>query len=236
VSTSTVYPPKRVSAEVGGQHVQVKRRLLLNLMIVPVFQIGAIVLRFTGSGPWGLSAKNLNSKGYSVKKALVCAVAILVSSSALATPVISGKYIVTERRMCQAVATFSFDNTVNTGDFVNGVNLNGGIFKNSLVLANFSPAKGKVTVDGLDEGGDAMLFAFTGAQNGQQGNVMAESANSGKVDYSNTDTTVTINGETYHVLYGQVDKNNIAHYFAMEGVFINDSNELCSAQADASRQ
>jgi len=174
-----------------------------------------------------------------MKNYLACAASaalLLCAPAVAAAPAISGKYIVTERRMCQAVATFNFDNTVNTGDFVNGVNLNGGIFKNSLVLANFSPAKGKVTVDGIDEGGDAMLFAFTGAQNGQQGNVMAESANSGKVDYSNTDTTVTINGEIYHVLYGQVDKNNIAHYFAMEGVFINDGNELCSAQADASRQ
>ena len=164
------------------------------------------------------------------------AAALLVPFAACATPAISGKYIVTERRMCQAVATFSFDNTVNTGDFVNDVNLNGGIFKNSLVLANFSPAKGNVSISGTDEGGDVMLFDKTGVQTGQQGNVIAETANSGKVAYSNTSTTVTINGETYHVLYGQIDKNNIAHYFATEGVFTNSGNELCTAQAEASRQ
>ena len=165
-----------------------------------------------------------------------CAALCMTLPALAATPTVSGKYIVTERRLCQAVAMFNFDNVSATGDFVNGVDLQGGIFKNSLVLATFSPSKGTVNVSGIDEGGDSMLFQKTGTQGGTEGNAMAEAPNSGKVPYSNTDTTITINGETYHVLFGQLDKNGIAHYFAFEGLSTNDSGEPCTSQAEASRQ
>lgn len=162
--------------------------------------------------------------------------AISFCTAAMAAPVISGSYIVTERRMCQANAAFNFAQG-ETDNYVDQVSLQGGESGHTLLQAAFSPAKGKVTVSGFDATGDSMLFHLTGKASGTLGNPLTQKTMSGsKIAYSNTDTTLTINGTTYQVLYGQVDKNNIAHYAAFQGVNQNDIGEACSVQGEATRQ
>ena len=170
-------------------------------------------------------------------KSVWLAAAVFACSAAQAAPAISGKYIVTERRMCQATATFNFANGGSIGNYVNNVNLFGGDTGQTLLLATFSPAKGTISVTGFGAGGDTMLFHLTGTGSGTLGSALTEHPENGnKIPYSNTDTTVTINGLTYHVFYGQVDKNNVAHFAAFQGVYQNDIGQACTNQGEITRQ
>jgi hypothetical protein len=173
-----------------------------------------------------------------MKKVLFAVVAagVLASAPVAADPVISGKYIVTITKYCQLVGTYNFATTNATGDYVNAINTSGSNFKQSMLLATFSPAKGTVSIDGIDDGGDIEIFKFTGVENNQFGNPIAQTPNSGKVDYSNTATSLTISGQTYSALYGQVNKKGAAGYVAFEGAFQNESGLLCTEQGVAQAQ
>jgi len=127
-------------------------------------------------------------------------------------------------------------NVSNVGTFVDQVTLGGSSVHNSLYLGTFSPTKQTVSITGFEDEGDVMLMQYTGVVNGNSGSPFSESAGSGKASYSNTDTTITINGQVFNAFFGQLDKNNIAHYIATQAVYANESGQSCSEQAVASRQ
>jgi len=165
------------------------------------------------------------------------AAAVLACAPAAAAPLISGKYIVAEHRMCQAKEVFHFANGGALGNYVDQVNLQGGEVGNTLVLATFNATKGTASISGFDGTGDPVLVQLTGAQNTSLGNTLSEKpVSQTKVPYTNDDTTFTFGGTVYHVLYGQVDKNNIAHYAVFQGISQNDVGASCTEQGTVTRQ
>ena len=164
------------------------------------------------------------------------AAAVLVGTPALATPVISGKYILTIRRFCEPTFTVHNTNIANAGAFIDGVYLGGSSFKNTLVLATFNPTKGSASFAGFTDSGDVAMVQYTGVTNGSSGEPITEGPSSGKISYSNTDTTVNFGGQVYNAFYGEVDKNNIAHHVAYQAAYSNDGGLPCSEQGELSRQ
>jgi len=165
------------------------------------------------------------------KAILAAGAALCITVPALATtPKLSGKYIVTITKFCQMVNTYHFSPEPGGGNYLDGINTSGSNFKQSMVAASFSPTKGTVTINGLDDGGDVEIFQLTCSIISTLGEQIAQASNSGKVDYSNTDTTFTIGGQTLNALYGQVNKNGVAGYFTFQGVFPNDGGTMCTEQ------
>jgi hypothetical protein len=164
------------------------------------------------------------------------AAAVFIGAPAAATPVISGKYIITIRKFCEPTFTVHNSNVTNAGAFVDGVYLGGSSFKNTLLLATFVPAKGSASFGGFTDSGDVAMMQYTGVTNGSSGTPISESPNSGKTSYANTDTTVSFGGQVYNAFYGTVDKNGIAHYVAYQAAYTNESGVPCSEQGELSRQ
>jgi hypothetical protein len=77
---------------------------------------------------------------------------------------------------------------------------------------------------------------LTGSITTTLGKTIAQTPNSGKVAYSNTDTTFTIDGQVFNALFGQVNKNGIAGYFTFQSVFPNDGGNMCTQQGVAHAQ
>ena len=155
-----------------------------------------------------------------------------------AAPTISGKYLVTITKFCQMVNTYHFSSGTqqSIGNYLDGIDTSGSNFKQTMVAATFSPTKGTVTVSGFDDGGDIEIFQFTGSESGTLGNQIAQTPNSGKSPYSNTDTTVTIGGQVLNAMYAQVSKKGVAGYVTFQGVFANDSGDMCTEQGVAQAQ
>lgn len=107
---------------------------------------------------------------------------------------------------------------------------------NNMFLATFNLAKQSVSIDGFQDKGDVLLVQETGSVTGNSGTPLQELPLSGKSSYSSTSTTVTIGDQTANALFGQVDKNGIAHYFTFQSVSANDVGVPCTDQGAASRQ
>lgn len=168
-----------------------------------------------------------------MKSIFVCAAtaALLPSVPAVAaTPAISGKYIVTVTKLCQMVSTYHFSPEPGGGNYLDNISSGGSAFKRSNYTASFSPAKGNVTINGFDDGGDVEIFQLTGSINTTMGNQMVQESNSNKTPYANTDTTFTIGGQSYNAMYAQVNKKNVAGYVTFQGVFPNDGGNMCTEQ------
>lgn len=174
-----------------------------------------------------------------MKSIFACAAtaALLAAAPAMAaTPAISGKYIVTITKFCQMANTYHFSPEPGGGNYLDGIDTSGSNFKQTMVTATFSPAKGTVTVNGFDNGGDVEIFQFTGSINNTLGSQIAQTANSGKSSYSNTDTTFTIGGQVLNALYGQVNKKGVAGFVTFQGVFPADQGNMCTEQGVAQLQ
>lgn len=170
-----------------------------------------------------------------MKSVFVCAAAaaMLAGTQAAAAdiPKLSGKYLVTITKFCQMVNTYHFSPADEGGNFLDGITTSGSNFKQSMYAASFSPAKGTVTINGFDDGGDIEIFHLTGSINSTLGETISQAPNSGKVPYSNTDTTFTIGDETYNAMYGQLNKRNgIAGYVTFQGVIQNEQGTMCTEQ------
>jgi hypothetical protein len=163
------------------------------------------------------------------------AVAVLVSAPALATPIISGKYILTVRKFCQP--TFTIHNaSTNSGAFVDQVTLGGSNISNTMSLVTFNPAKQNASFSGFTDEGDVARIQYTGVTNGSSGDPITESQESGKSAYSNSDTSVTFGTQTYNALYGGLDRNSVAHYVAFQAAYTNGGGLPCTEQGELSRQ
>jgi hypothetical protein len=95
-------------------------------------------------------------------------------------------------------------------------------------LAGVSHTTGIVTFD--SESGMASLSGFTA-----QGSPPVLTTISGTAAYSNTKTTITIDGQSYDVFYGKVTKG-VATTLTYIAVVNGDSGAKCSDQAQLSLQ
>jgi len=171
-----------------------------------------------------------------MKLVLAASAALLFGAPAMAaTPIISGKYIVTVTKLCQTVANYHFSPQSGGGNYLDNITTNGSSYKQSMYATSFSPTKGTVSISGFDDGGDLEIFQLTGSINTTLGNPIAQAPNSGKVPYSNADTTITLGDQTYNVMYGQV-KKGVANYFTFQGVFASNGGNMCTEQGIAQAQ
>ena len=165
-------------------------------------------------------------------------VVLLGTAAATATPVLSGAYTVTARDLCQQRLIADFNNSGGP-NVVDALNFSSGDVPSAqtLITAKFIPAKSKITVTGFVDEGSGFLLQSTGSKSGSQGTALNERVQSGSISYSNTDTTITIGNRTYNAIYGQIDKNGIAHTMAFMGLY-TDGNppDTCSEQDEAIRQ
>src|SRR5690348_12667785 len=120
-----------------------------------------------------------------LKPALLMATSLVfLSVPAFATvPIISGKYAVSVSATCQAIQTGS----------------NGGVIESLNEIANFDSANGTVKITGTGIFG--YLVVWSGGTSGYQTQTINQDQS-----YSNTATTITVNGITYNIAYGHVKK------------------------------
>ena len=174
------------------------------------------------------------------KKHILCASLVLCCPApAIAAPIISGTYNVVMHSYCQPVLTANFA-PVGNDFFVDGLDKSnsdaGDAFHQELVAATFNAAKGKVTFNGFSDTGSVYLLQFSGSRSGTIGTALSETPHSGSAGYSNTDTTLTLGGSTSNTLYGQIDKNGIAHSFVFMRLSGGQGGTSCSTQGEATRQ
>ena len=140
-----------------------------------------------------------------------------------AAPTISGSYVYSHRSFCQPTITVSTATDQNGQTFVSGLNLtSSGDTEQESGLAKFDPSTLTVSYVGVRDSGSTVLLQLT---NGLQGDVFAQKNQSGSAAYSNTDSTVTINGTTYAATYGKTTKG-VVGYMAIVGF----SSSSCSDQ------
>jgi hypothetical protein len=152
-------------------------------------------------------------------------------ASADATPVISGTYVIRLHTFCQPILTAHFNGSV----VVDNLQLSQNEFDQQLLTGEFNDKKGKVTVSGFRDAGSAIVLKWTGASSGQSGSALAENPVSATLPYSWTDSSFTVNGETYHAVLGAVDKKNIAHSVWWLGSFV-EGGATCSGSGEATLQ
>lgn len=172
-----------------------------------------------------------------MSKSIAAAFAALVLScaSAAATPILSGAYTLTARDFCQQrlIADYNVSGMVDALNFSNGDVPSA----QTLLTVKFTPSKSKAMFAGFLDEGTSLLLQATGSQNNNEGTLLNEQSQSGSASYSNTDTTVTINGRTFNAIYGQIDKNGVAHTMSYMGLYTNgDPPDTCSEQGEATRQ
>jgi len=88
----------------------------------------------------------------------------------------------------------------------------GGAASDDIIVVNFNTAKGTASLNGINDIGELV---------GGNG-VVTESAVSKSSPYSNTATTITLNGTTLTIMYGPV-KKGIAQSFVAGGIDSNQS-------------
>jgi hypothetical protein len=143
--------------------------------------------------------------------------------SAIAAPVISGDYVSTFRVYCQPTLNLSHDPQGGT----NSVTLApSALTTYSVSLEHYNPQTGTLTSQGFSEKETSMLLHDS--MTGLSGGPPSEVTDSLQFPYSNTDTTVTINGISYHAIYGRVNESGIVEYF----VLLNIDQNGCMRQAE----
>lgn len=162
------------------------------------------------------------------KTAWAMALWLMAGNASAANIMLSGNYIFTLKKICQATDAISF----KPGDI-------SGLLLQVKATPNSTGVAGTMVVSGYNDIGSNLL--------GSAGSVMVEKTiTNTSLAYSNTATTFTIasinGGQPFHVFYGGVDANHIAHYAAMMSL-TNDNNvytggdpNKCTSQATLVRQ
>jgi hypothetical protein len=128
-------------------------------------------------------------------------------SSASATPLLSGSYAVALRDYCQVIAEVDKDTGVTKfgRDSIEGNE----IFSPSTMA--FDQTGGTYAWNGISEYVSGVLEQFSdGTKKGHQGKSSSFNENG---SYANTDTTLTLDGVLYDVVYGHVDQSGVADSF-----------------------
>jgi hypothetical protein len=140
----------------------------------------------------------------------------LCGAPALATtPVLSGSYVYSARTFCQPTIALAYAQDHYSQTFVTGMTLTSPESSQfDAGLARFDLAAATVTYrETKDEGDNVLLHA----KSGQQGQTIAQKKEKGSAGYSNTASTVTLNGATYTAVFGSMKKGKPA-YFALIGL------------------
>jgi len=159
-------------------------------------------------------------------------VAALLAVPACATPIISGKYILTGRVFCQPTLNVNYVTPNKIGNITLGRNT----FQTELMLIDFFPKTGAANYGVTYEAGDNMLIQNTGASQGLFGMSLVETQAGGNLNYMVTDTTITLGQITYNALFGSIDDKNRAHYFAYQTTYTVQEGVQCTEQGEAQRQ
>jgi hypothetical protein len=140
----------------------------------------------------------------------------LCSAPALATtPVISGSYVFSTRTFCQPTIALAYAQDHYSQTFVTGMTLTSPESSGFDVgQARFNSSKAIVTFREVKDAGDDVLLHV---KNGQQGQTISQKRNKGSAGYSNTGSTVTLNGATYSAAFGRLT-NGAPAYFALIGL------------------
>jgi len=171
-----------------------------------------------------------------MKKAFAAAAALFVCAPAMAQPVISGKYIVTIHEYCQPTMTTNFIADQSDGNIVNNVALGASSVQMTMLVIGFNSTKLTASFSGFGDESSLVIFKTTGTIVSTTGDPVGEMPGSGKVAYSNTDTTLTFGGQVFNAFYGQIDKKNVAHYATFQGVVPGEGATQCMEQGEAALQ
>ena len=132
------------------------------------------------------------------KLRIVSAISVLlIVQPALAAPEISGSYSLSATELCQALLR------------VDGFRYPG-VMKNGLTVANFDDSSGTVTGVVKEIGGDLVVWTNATPE-------LTQDSRSFNLTYSNTDSTLTVDGVPLNVTYGPV-QGGIAQSFQWNGV------------------
>jgi hypothetical protein len=146
---------------------------------------------------------------------LVTMLAFQIPAEAGTTPVLSGKYLDTGHYFCQPGVYVTYG-TVQGAQVVTGVSVNNnGTIHAHAWTVNFDNTKGTATVNGPENYGSALLYSDS--LGNSAGNPFATRSDSYNGSYSNTSSTLTVNGTTYQAVYGQI-KNGVAQSLAIVGI------------------
>jgi hypothetical protein len=146
--------------------------------------------------------------------------ALFFCAPAMATPIVSGNYIFAARSICQpnilVTNSVSGDQDVHSVDIFNdqGDNYPGDVHFTG-GTAKIDPVAGTAKIKGFQDGGNVLLLQTHGTT---EGSSMTDVPISFSAAFSNTDTTITFDGQTFHAFYGTVNKSGIATFLEAFGV------------------
>lgn len=146
---------------------------------------------------------------------LVFAGALCVAPALAKTPVISGTYVYSARTFCQPTIALVYAQDHYGQTFVTGMTLTSPESSQFDVgQAKFDPSTATVTYGEVKDSGDNVLLHV---KSGTQGAKIAQKRTKGSAGYSNTGSTVTLNGATYNAAFGSMT-NGAPTYFALIGL------------------
>jgi hypothetical protein len=147
---------------------------------------------------------------------------LLVSSPALAVPILSGSYATSVLLLCQIEARVD----ASTGQLTVANNGTGSVAVQSATL-NFDSTGGTFTQTVVAFQMSAILERLTDGSH--RGSTAKRSSFTNGGSYSNTDTTATFGSATYDVVYGHISGTGVADSFT--GVRSEGRNCLVEVQA-----
>jgi len=161
-----------------------------------------------------------------------------LSGSATAAPPAKGSTIVGAYNLafhdtCSNQLVVDYANG-GAGQAVDSIGLNAAGSHQYLFAVNFF-STGGLSFGGYKDGGTTVTAQDTGLQSGTLGNPITEDPQSGTGTFSNTATTLTINGQTFHAVYDNIDPKGVAHGFKWMGLFPDGFGGSCSQQGEGTR-
>lgn len=163
--------------------------------------------------------------------AAAAAAFLIHSASASArVPTVAGDYVATTRIYCQPVVQVTHTNGQVTSVVLN----NAGSTTYSIDLEYFDPRTTMYTAIGFSEKGTAVML--NDSVNGPYGTQFNETPDQDIFFYSNTATTLTLNGITYNATWGHekdtVLFKNVPEFFSLLAIGANG----CVIQSDHVRR
>src|SRR5215469_10004141 len=127
------------------------------------------------------------------------------------TPVLSGKYLGRITIICQPSLSITYSNGTVTSIGI----ASAGSTTDGAITANFDPSTQSVSLKGFDNAGSTLLATDNlGHSYGAGFTAQSQNVN---YPYSNTGTTVTINGTVFKTVYGPL-KSGVAQSLVAEAI------------------
>ena len=136
------------------------------------------------------------------------------SDAKVLVPIIEGEYVSTTHVFCQPQLSIN-----HSGGAVSTVTLGQPAPSSvTVTLEHYDPKQGIIKVSGFTDAGSNLLLNDDLA--GSSGVPLAESQDATTLTFSNTVTSVTINGVAYHVVYG-LRLHEVPQYFVLQTIDAN---------------